>query len=206
MVLLFEKHRVLDLNSLKNCLQRSRASVFRDLGKLGYLSSYTHSGRYFTLKNIADFNSLGLWYHNHIGFSKHGNLKNTLTVLIENSEDGKTHSELENLLQIRAHNSLLNLVNQGLVSRQRWNNLYLYLSAMEEKAKRQLNCRQQQTIYKSKPPSLNSQIVILVLLEILHSSERRPNYISSRLKSQGIQVTNKEVEDIFLHYNLGKKN
>ena len=52
-------------------------SVFRRLRELGYLSSYTHNGRYYTLAGVPDFDENGLWFHRGIGFSQVGTLKET---------------------------------------------------------------------------------------------------------------------------------
>lgn len=199
-------HHVLNMNDLIRFSKRSRASVFRDLRDLNYLSSYTHAGRYYTLKKIADFDQYGLWYSNGIGFSKNGNLKNTVCSLVEKSKDGKTHSELESILRIRVHNTLLDLVKEETIKRKRWEKIYLYLSSDPEHSKNQFNCRKNKMNLHKKPVNFDSQTVIHVLLEILHSSERRPKYIISRLHSQGIKVRTREVEKIFDHYDLSKKN
>jgi hypothetical protein len=203
---IFSQHQVLNIKELIHFSKRSRASVFRDLNHLNYLSSYTHAGSYYTLEEIADFDQNGLWYHNEIGFSKNGNLKNTVSFLVEKAEDGKTHAELEALLRIRVHNTLLDLIKEGLLTRKKWQKIYLYLSSDPERAKKQLKCRQDRTSFRKKPITFDSQIVIQVLLEILNSCERRPKYITSRLQSKGIKVKAEEVEDIFEHYHLAKKN
>jgi hypothetical protein len=69
----FGKYRVGQLEDLFQLLQtRSRMSVFRRLKTLGYLSSFTHAGRYYTLANLPEFDRWGLWFHHQVGFSKEG--------------------------------------------------------------------------------------------------------------------------------------
>jgi len=53
---------------------RSRRSLFRDLGSLGYPSSYSHTGRYYTLSSIAEFDADGLCRYQGIGVSRDGTL------------------------------------------------------------------------------------------------------------------------------------
>jgi hypothetical protein len=73
----------MDMNTLLNALDgRSRRSVFRDLTTIGYLSSYTHTGRYYTLVHIPEFDEHGLWFFQGVGFSKAGTLKSTITELV----------------------------------------------------------------------------------------------------------------------------
>ncbi|NOY26540.1 MAG: hypothetical protein GXP62_11760, partial [Oligoflexia bacterium] len=79
---LFGRHPVHDIHALFDALgTTSRMTVFRRLKKTGYLSSYTHAGRYYTLANIPDFDDAGLWWHQGVGFSKAGTLKSTVALL-----------------------------------------------------------------------------------------------------------------------------
>ena len=53
---LFRKTPVMLMSDLERAVRgRSRRSLFRDLTSLGYLSSYTHTGRYYTLGSVPDF-------------------------------------------------------------------------------------------------------------------------------------------------------
>ena len=55
---LFHKKPVLEMRALERAAGgRSRRSLFRDLDALGYLSSYTHTGRFYTLASLPDFDS-----------------------------------------------------------------------------------------------------------------------------------------------------
>jgi hypothetical protein len=52
------------LSSFKKATHgRSRRSLFRDLASLGYLTSFTHAGRYYTLADIPQFDERGLWFY-----------------------------------------------------------------------------------------------------------------------------------------------
>ena len=66
---LFQNHRIMTLKQLQASVGRSRRTLFRDLSKVPSLSSYTHSGQYYTLESIAKFNSDGLWFFQGVGFS-----------------------------------------------------------------------------------------------------------------------------------------
>jgi hypothetical protein len=86
---------------------RSRRSLFRDLTALGYRSSYTHTGRYYTLVSVPTFDADGLWRYQGIGFSRDGTLKAKVQRLVETSDAGRTHNELHLRLGVRVHNLLL---------------------------------------------------------------------------------------------------
>src|SRR3970040_1694189 len=67
---------------------RSRRSLFRDLAALRYLSSYTHTGRYYTLASVPEFDTDGLWRYQSIGFSRDGTLKATVRRLVDSADAG----------------------------------------------------------------------------------------------------------------------
>jgi len=59
---LFQRQSVADLATLSSALKTSsRMSVFRRLSARDYLSSYSHAGRYYTLRDIPPFDQDGLW-------------------------------------------------------------------------------------------------------------------------------------------------
>ena len=90
----------------------SRMTVFRRLSKLGYISSCSHSGKYYALKKSARFNKYGIWRHKSVLFSKHGTLKNTLRAMIYESPDGFTATELKKILRVKVEDSLYILTKE----------------------------------------------------------------------------------------------
>lgn len=206
---LITKNRVMTLSELReNLNQRSQASIFRDLNILEYYSSYTQAGKYYTLKNIPHFNQDGLWFYDDIGFSKHGNLKQTIVQLIENSPAGKTQTELQQQLRVRTHNTLLNLFKENKISRHQLDNIYIYVSIDEEIAKQQLEKRESTASPKQSVIELPSEMTrIDIFVEIINDSgiEIDPAIIKKRLKQRGIHITSDEIESVIVYYGL-KKN
>src|SRR5437016_3192171 len=124
---IFKTNRVVDMQLLQAQLDnRSTRSIFRDLENEGYFSSFSHSGKYYTLKNIPNFNLEGLWFYQEIGFAKCGTLKNTVINLVKNSDAGKTHDELKKQLHIRVQNTLLDLVRANKIIRRKVEGDYVY--------------------------------------------------------------------------------
>ena len=115
----FGKYRVGQLEDLFQLLQtRSRMSVFRRLKTLGYLSSFTHAGRYYTLANLPEFDRWGLWFHRQVGFSKVGTLKATIVELVQSASDGMTPKEMRGLLRLPVSNTLYNTLHELVHSAQ----------------------------------------------------------------------------------------
>jgi len=103
-------------------------TVFRKLSALGYRSSYSHRGKYYTLFDMPQFNELGLWSYRAVWFSRDGNLLATTQRLVEEASAGLTVSELRGLLQVEVKEALLDLYRKGQIEREKIEDVYVYLS------------------------------------------------------------------------------
>ena len=66
---IFRRYQIVDMNMRFQTLKtKSRMSIFRRLREIGYLSSYTHTGRYYTLSRIPQFDNYGLWFYQALVF------------------------------------------------------------------------------------------------------------------------------------------
>ncbi len=204
--LFFKANRIAKIDDLFTLLgTNSRMSIFRKLSELNYLSSYTHAGAYYTLRHIPNFDSTGLWRFNEIGFSKKGNLKETLLYLIEKSESGKTHEELEKQLHIRVQNTLLNLINSNKINRTKVANSYLYTSGNQVQSKKQIqNCETHRQGYKE--AGCPDWIIIEILAEIIRikSIIIDSQKIVSELKLRKIVISIEQVDKVINQFNLKK--
>jgi len=206
---LFQKNLVLDMPTLQQNLNgKSKRTIHRYLNAVRYYSSYTHSGKYFTLEQTPSFDSNGIWFYNKIGFSKYGTLKNSLIEIIEASLAGKAHAELKKDLLIDVHNSLLELLREEKIKRISINNFYIYFSADEKKSSTQLKKRRE-LMSKTKPIiSLPSPLIrIEILSEIVRSSNVKYNEeeILCRLKNRDVVIDRDDLERTIIFYDI-KKN
>ena len=187
------------------CKGRSKRSLFRDLSSLGYFSSYSHAGKFYTLTNIPNFDEYGLWHYQDVSFSQNGTLKSTIRFLVEDSMVGFTHRELKTQLRVRVQNTLNDLTENSAISRQRLGNVFLYISADKKEATLQIAQRRKQIdgTYRIRPLDLHSTIE--VLLELLRSEDWHPKKISDQLQAKGFPIKKVQVEEVLARYNL-KKN
>lgn len=119
----------------------ARSTIFRKLEQLEYLSSYSHRGKYYTLRSIARFNRLGLWDYRSVHFSRFGNLLDTAQAFIHDSEAGYTSTELKDVLHVKTKHALTQLYRSGLIQRDRFDSAYVYLSIEDPIADRQRKAR-----------------------------------------------------------------
>ena len=101
-------------------------TVFRKLKPLNYLTSYSHRGRYYTLREIARFDDKGLWSQADVWFSQAGTLLATAEVFVNRSPRGYFADELARALHIEVQDALHQLAQQRRVTRQIVSGLYLY--------------------------------------------------------------------------------
>ncbi len=203
---LYHRKRAAMLDDLRAALgTASRTTIFRILKAIGYLTSYSHAGRFYTLRHIPKFDRLGLWAWRGIGFSSHGTLRATAVFLIEQSEAGQTHEELQHQLGLRVHDTLRSLVRQGMITRERFGDIYVYLSADPKKFASQMAARQKLHI---PPPAAvvppDPLLVIDVLVEVIHHPRENAAGIAKRLGAGGRLVTPKQVEEVFHAYGVKK--
>lgn len=207
---MFRKRYIADLEQLFHVLDtNSRMSVFRRLKLIGYLTSYTDAGRYYTLGDIPSFDSRGLWFYKGIGFSKAGTLKATVVEIVYSSSAGMTPKEMLHLLKIRLantlHNALHGLVKTNYISRHRLEGLCLYTHIDPDKAKIQIQARRIQTQTGLRGPGLvSTETTIAVLVEALKSGKVivPPSVIAARLAARGLTVTADQVNQIFSEHGI----
>jgi ribosomal protein S25 len=204
---LFNKYKVVTINDLKNTLDTDFSmTIFRYLKEIGYLSSYNKAGRFYTMPHIAKFDEYGLWHYEEASFSKFGTLKSTLCSMIEASREGLAHRELKQLLRCRVQNTLNDLTKNNSISRVSINGLYVYISANKEKGLVQISQREKKSgVKKNQGETIELPIVIEILLELLRSSVWDAKTISRNLHVRRVSVTEQQVKEVLLRYNL-KKN
>ena len=203
---LVRRNQTMEFSSIEKAAEgRSRRSLFRDLVCLGYLTSYTHAGRYYTLRDIPHFDEHGLWFYKGIGFSRAGTLKMTLVELIEAAEAGYTHNELKALLHVRAHNTLLVLVHEKRINREPIEKQYVYVSVKTQRSAEQLARRREEPGAKVE---LVFQVPVITVIEVLIEVIRAgkvlisPAEVAKRLSGRGIIVRVNEAEQVFDRYGL----
>ncbi len=206
---LFQKRRVVTMSDLCEVIgSSSRMTVFRRLREIEYVSSYTHAGRYYTLYDIARFDSDGIWFYDDIGFSQNGSLKNTVTYLVHNGDAGKFHSDLERQLRVRVHNVFLDLVKSKQIKRVKFEGQYLYLSTDKARGTKQIEQRDKLTLQAGRIPVFISEpMVIEILAEVIRQSKRHPraDQVASALAMRGLPIAENDVMTVFDHYGIERK-
>lgn len=178
----FDQHKIATLDQLREAMDNpARCTVFRKLGDLQYLSSYSHRGKYYTLKSIARFSEQGLWSFHSVWFSRFGNLLKTAQAFVHHSDAGYSAAELKDILQVKTKHALTQLVRDGRLERETFDSVYVYLSAQKDVASRQIEARK--ALLQQSPASLivsnpdlatdEAKALLILFCSMLNEKQRR---------------------------------
>ena len=124
------RHKIATLPELKEALgTHAGLTVFRKLKLLDYLSSYTHRGRYYALRESARFDDAGLWSHEAVWFSRHGTLVATIESFVNQAPHGWFADELADVLHAEVQDPLHDLILDGRLRRTEVAGRFLYTAA-----------------------------------------------------------------------------
>jgi hypothetical protein len=184
----------------------SPMTVRRHLREVPYRCSYNHKGRYYTLHEPSRYDRHGLYSHGDIHFSRDGNLRKTVRRMVREAEAGATQKELQALLRVRVHNTLLDLVRDREIARERLISVFLYVHVDDAIREGQLRRRQERVRLKSNPGfDLDPEGIIQILLVLIHHPGSRPQDVVRRLRGHEPPIRLPQIQAVFDRYDLGEK-
>ena len=204
LVLLFDQKKCWTIEELTHSLNYSTISIRRFLKDIGYYSSFTHNSMWYSLHSIPSFNKRGLWFYQDIGFSKHGNLKQTILNFVSKSTQGLAAKELFEILLIPCHPVLNQMYNKNQIDRFNTQRGFVYLSIDDKKRQRQLNRLQSQLITAKQPESLNAQAAVYVLVEYIKHPEASVAELSKAVEKKEVKASPEAITRLFKEHDLKK--
>ncbi len=201
MLQLFGLSKSLTLDHLCTSLNYSGRSVQRLLKSIGYYSSFTHNGKWYTLYGIPEFDSNGLWFYQGIGFSERRDLTATIRYLIDNSAKGLMASDLSRTLSTSCPPVLNRLYKANKIDRVKTHRGFVYLSVDQTSKGRQVTGIEKAQCLKL--PSETNTISILV--EFIRNPNRTFEELVLYLKQKGISCSADTIKNLFVYFGLEKK-
>ena len=204
LISLFEIQPCWMIEPLSFELNYSIVSVRRFLSQMGYYSSFTHNGKWYTLQSIPQFNREGLWFYNDIGFSNVGSLTKTLIKITSRSQAGMTAEILgKQLRSRRCHTVLVQLCRSGKLQREKSGRSYVYLAGDSRTAAVQ---RRNLSLKNLPVTSLPAEVSVLVLVEFIHNPDLSFKQISKTIAAKkNITAEPRQIERLFEIHGLKKK-
>jgi hypothetical protein len=178
---LLKRQKIARLDELKQAIgTTSTMTVFRRLKQAGYRTSYSHRGKYYTLAELPQFNSEGLWSCRSVWFSRYGNLLQTVHAFVVQAVAGFTAGELQTLLHVEVKQALLQLVRRKQIHREKIGSRYVYLARERGLRKSQeLRRQEQQAAWEMSLSPLRGEVpqelnaTIILFYSLLDEQQRR---------------------------------
>ena len=121
------RRKVATMAELKGALGTAvDMTVLRKLQPLGYLSSYSQRGKFYTLREVAQFDARGLCQMGEARFSRCGSLLETAAHFVVHSSAGYFATELNRELGVETKEALLTLLQRQRVAREEVEGRYLH--------------------------------------------------------------------------------
>jgi hypothetical protein len=196
---LFEKQSCWMIEPLAAEMEYSVPSVRRFLAAVGYYSSFTHNGMWYTLRSIPRFDRDGLWFFSDIGFSRAGTMLNTLVELASKSPKGMTAKALGEKLHYHCHDMLLDLIRDGRLQRWKMGRSHIYVAADPNIA-----AIQRKAVALS-DVQLPAEIAVLVLVELINNPESSFTQLAKTIsQSKKVTVSAAQIETLFARLGVKK--
>lgn len=199
---LWQRKKVLTLPELTQILDASVRTVRRRLKSWKSLASFNKNGRFYTLPQIPQFDEQGLWFHDNIGFSRHGHLPQTLVALARQAPAGLTAAELGQRLRLDPRSFLWQFHQHPGLQRQKHQGRFVYLAAESHQAKVQMARRADPETTLVLPAPAEA---VLILVAAIKHPDWSPERIGASLRSSHPQLTPAAVRTLFAHHGLTLK-
>jgi hypothetical protein len=205
---LLRSETVVDLARIQAALGGvSAMTCFRYLKQIPYRCSYNCNGRYYCLHEPSRYDRHGLWSWGAVHFSLDGSLRNTVRRIVRESEAGCTHREIELLLRVRVHNTLLDLLRKAELEREQLAQLYVYLHTRPRVRQAQFERRKERiesgkAVVDAQDLEVDDGIVIQVLLVLIHHPASKAADVVRYLRGHLPPITFQQVRAVFSRYDL----
>lgn len=204
---LFHRRTCWMLVQLAEALDYALISVRRLLKEVGYFRSYTHNGKWYTLRDSPDFDRQGLWRYQGIGFSKHGSLTATIAYLLQRSPAGLSAGELSQKLQHPCHAVLSQLHKAGQLDRLVVAGQFRYLATDPRLNRQQREQAARAGLPPQSPGGLSTQVALWVLVEYIKNPGLSFEQIAARLQAERkVAVAPASIERFFQEHALKKRS
>ena len=195
--------KVLTIEQLVELLESSVITARRYLKKWKAYTSFNHNGRYYTLPTIPHFDTNGIWKYQTILFSKYGNLKQTITALIKDSEAGLSAREVSQIVEIPSNSSVFSqLRNVAGIRREKHQGRFVYFSDEQEAYQRQRLALYRAQVEAGLP---SDEEAVLILVQYIKHPHISIEDLSERVARQGNRIDPSVIRRFLEHHDLLKK-
>jgi len=194
----FRLAKIMTLAHLMRLLACSRSTVQRRLRQWGCHTSYNLNGGYYALPDVVEFDQRGLWCCGRARFSIHGNLRQTVSALVQDAAAGMTGAEFSAVLGVNANSFLWGFMQHRTLSRDRMHGRFVYFSTDPERCRRQRDRR----AGLGNEKSLNDADAVTVLVAFINEPASGPAELAGRVRARAPTATPEAIERFFAAHGL----
>ena len=198
----FRAQKVGTIDELADLLQCSVSTARRRLKLWKAHTSFNRNGRYYVLPDVVRFDADGLWRYRGIGFSRYGNLTQTVVHLVHDSKAGLGAGQLGRLLGLEPRSFLSAFRDHAALRRERHQGRFVYFAAAGEVFREQRQ-RRMAMGREAELPSDGEAVAILV--ERIKQPRSSVEELVVRLKAQSVRVSAQAVRNLFARHGLTEK-
>lgn len=200
--------RVMSFYQLLEVVNCAEITLRRDLKKIGAITSYTHQGRYITLKRIPVFNDIGIWFYRDIGFTKYQSSLELIVELVNSSSEGLSREQIQETIKIQTCQQIQVLMMREKLNRVKIGSKYVYLPKELATNKRKrlqiLNANTVEEHYDSRVKI--SDLVALLKIALIEGRITTDSKSIKRLTEKySLKLPVKKIERLLLKYQLAEK-
>jgi hypothetical protein len=196
------RRKVVTVSDTASLLHTSSRTARRILSQWSTYRSYNQNGRYYVLPETARFDADGLWRYRKMGFSRYGNLTQTLVGVVHHSSAGLSAAELGGLLGMQPHGFLSLFREHPSLRREKHQGHFVYFSAEESRYAEQSGVREDMTRRAELPG--DAEAIAILVAAIKHpglNAER----LCRKVEKEGVASTPQRVENLFTYHGLSVK-
>ena len=133
---MIREEKILLFADIEKQLLCPAVTLRRDLKAIKSMTSFTHRGKYVTLKDIPTFNKHGIWFFRGVGFARFNTSLELIVSVVENSKNGINQDEIESIMKIGISKQIQILMEQERLHRIKIGAKYVYLPSAAARDKK----------------------------------------------------------------------
>lgn len=199
---MFKKSKVLTLNQVSKTHDCSIRTVQRQFAALAVLRSYNKNSQYYTLPDIPQFNTYGIWWYQDIFFSKYGDLRQTVKHAILASEGGLSGNEIGDIVNLVPRSFMHHFREMDGVFREKHEGVYVYFSNDSTIFKRQILKR----VMENDVKRISDAVAIKILVGYIKHPELSEKKLATILRcEQNVDISPFMITNLLSFHDLLKK-
>ena len=198
----FRRQMILTLAEVAELIDGSIHTARRRLKEWRALNSYNQNGRCYTLPDVPDFDTDGLWRRRGVFFSRYGTLKQTVVELVRRSPAGLDAGEMRALLGLDPRSFLSAFARHPQLRREKTKGRFVYFCSDEAVSGRQ---RQRRWALNAMGRQPTPSEAVAILVEKIKRPALSNEALARRLRKQNMSVEPEIIQNLFARHDLALK-